>query len=429
MALLEYPFGNISFATLGIDPETYMPTGTTVTQADPTLPQWIQDAQNPASVVLPPSTNPMLSGQEFAKMISGGQAVPSMFAPGVSYSSAQPMGYTAPGASAVPFPSYTGPMNVNSNTQSSTSSVEGTPSDVSEVDTGSDSGLQEFINGLYGLLYDPQTNMPFGTTVNQVDTSFDPSTYDWSTIFDQYSATPDLSNYLTTTDLPTYTPIDTSQFLTQSDLPTYESPDLSNYLTSSDLPTYTQFDPTNYDWSNIFTQPDLSNYLTSADLPTYTTFDPTTYDWSNIFNQPDLSNYLTSSDLSNYLTTKDLPTHTTFDPSTYDWSSIFGQYGNNSIPFDPTNYDWSNIFTQSTPFDPTTYDWSTIFSQPDLSNYALLSDIPTNNAMDTSSFVTQDQLTNLLASLNASSNQFNNNNFSSNTKDIVPLGSYSLLNR
>ena len=70
MALLEYPFGNISFSDLGIDPETYMPLGTTVTQADPALPQWMRDAQSPASVVLPPSTNPMLSGQEFAKMIS-----------------------------------------------------------------------------------------------------------------------------------------------------------------------------------------------------------------------------------------------------------------------------------------------------------------------------------------------------------------------
>ena len=319
MALLDYPFGNISFSDLGLDPETYMPTGTTVTQADPALPQWMRDAQNPASVVLPPSTNPMLSGQEFAKMISGGQAVPSMFAPGVSYSSAQPMGYTAPGASVVPFPSYTGPMNVNPGTQPPPPGDEGIPVD-SEVNTGGGGELQEYIDSLYGLLYDPQTNMPFGTTVNQVDTTFDPSTYDWSTVFDQYSTTPDLSNYLTTTDLPTYTPIDTSQFLTQSDLPTYESPDLSNYLTSTDLPTYTQFDPSTYDWSNIF-------------------------------------------------------------------------------------------------------------SQPDLSNYALLSDIPTNNPMDTSSFVTQDQLANLLASVNTSSNQFNNNNFPLDTTDIIPLGSYSLLNR
>jgi hypothetical protein len=329
MALLDYPFSNISFSDLGLDPETYMPTGTTVTQADPALPQWMRDAQNPAPVVLPPSTNPMLTGQEFAKMISGGQAVPSMFAPGVSYSSAQPMGYTAPGASAAPFPSYTGPMNVNPDTQPPPPGDEGIPVDGDDVSGGSE--IQEYTNNLYGLLDDPNTYINWGfdpsTVVNYTnpdigweDITFDPSTYDWSTIFDQYSTTPDLSNYLTQSNLPTYTPIDTSQFLTQSNLPTYESPDLSNYLTSADLPTYTQFDPTNYDWSNIF-------------------------------------------------------------------------------------------------------------SQPDLSNYALLSDIPTNNPMDTSSFVTQDQLANLLASVNTSSNQFNNNNFPLDTTDIIPLGSYSLLNR
>ena len=312
MALLEYPFGNISFSDLGIDPETYMPLGTTVTQADPALPQWMRDAQNPASVVLPPSTNPMLSGQEFAKMISGGQAVPSMFAPGVSYSSASPMGYTAPGTSAVPFPSYTGPMNVNPDTQPPPPGDEGTPTPGDGDDGGGGSGIQEYIDSLYGLLYDPQTDMPYGTTINKVDTSFDPSTYDWSTIFDQYSTTPDLSNYLT-----------------QSDLPTYESPDLSNYLTSADLPTYTQFDPNTYDWTNIYSQ----------------------------------------------------------------------------------------LAAQQDAF------------KPDLSNYALLSDIPTNNPMDTSSFVTQDQLANLLASTNTSSNQFNNNNFPLDTTNILPLGSYSLLNR
>ena len=289
-----------------------MPTGTTVTQADPALPQWMRAAQNPASVVLPPSSHPMLSGQAFAKMISGGQAVPSMFAPGVSYSSAQPMGYTAPGASVVPFPSYTGPMNVNPDTQPPPPGDEGTPTPGDGDDGGGGSGIQEYIDSLYGLLYDPQTDMPYGTTINKVDTSFDPSTYDWSTIFDQYSTTPDLSNYLT-----------------QSDLPTYESPDLSNYLTSADLPTYTQFDPNTYDWTNIYSQ----------------------------------------------------------------------------------------LAAQQDAF------------KPDLSNYALLSDIPTNNPMDTSSFVTQDQLANLLASTNTSSNQFNNNNFPLDTTDIIPLGSYSLLNR
>ena len=78
-------------------------------------PDWITNAQNPSPVNLPPYSNPMLSGQAYASLISGGQAVPSMIAPGVSYSMNSPMGYTAPGASAVPYPSYQPPEGVVNN--------------------------------------------------------------------------------------------------------------------------------------------------------------------------------------------------------------------------------------------------------------------------------------------------------------------------
>ena len=49
--------------------------------------------------------NNLLSGLDFARSIAGGEAAASMIAPGMSYSMDQPMGYTAPGASRVPFPS------------------------------------------------------------------------------------------------------------------------------------------------------------------------------------------------------------------------------------------------------------------------------------------------------------------------------------
>ena len=49
--------------------------------------------------------NNLLSGLNFARSIAGGEAAPSMIAPGMSYSMDQPMGYTAEGASRVPFPS------------------------------------------------------------------------------------------------------------------------------------------------------------------------------------------------------------------------------------------------------------------------------------------------------------------------------------
>ena len=47
----------------------------------------------------------ILSGLNYARSIAGGENVPSMTAPGMSYSMDQPMGYTAPGASRIAFPS------------------------------------------------------------------------------------------------------------------------------------------------------------------------------------------------------------------------------------------------------------------------------------------------------------------------------------
>ena len=109
----------ITGADLGLPMGPGVPVPAGVEMGDPFqivqsggTPDWITNAQNPSPVNLPPYTNPMLSGQAYAGLISGGQAVPSMIAPGVSYSMNSPMGYTAPGASAVPYPSYQPPEGV-----------------------------------------------------------------------------------------------------------------------------------------------------------------------------------------------------------------------------------------------------------------------------------------------------------------------------
>lgn len=109
----------ITGADLGLPMGPGVPVPAGVEMGDPFqivqsagTPDWITNAQNPSPVNLPPYSNPMLSGQAYAGLISGGQAVPSMIAPGVSYSMNSPMGYTAPGASAVPFPSYQPPEGV-----------------------------------------------------------------------------------------------------------------------------------------------------------------------------------------------------------------------------------------------------------------------------------------------------------------------------
>ena len=106
----ETAYVPITGADLGLPMGPGVPAPAGVEMGDPFqivqsggTPDWITNAQNPSPVNLPPYSNPMLSGQAYAGLISGGQAVPSMIAPGVSYSMNSPMGYTAPGASAVPF--------------------------------------------------------------------------------------------------------------------------------------------------------------------------------------------------------------------------------------------------------------------------------------------------------------------------------------
>ena len=115
----ETAYVPITGADLGLPMGPGVPAPAGVEMGDPFqivqsagTPDWITNAQNPSPVNLPPYSNPMLSGQAYAGLISGGQAVPSMIAPGVSYSMNSPMGYTAPGASAVPYPSYQPPEGV-----------------------------------------------------------------------------------------------------------------------------------------------------------------------------------------------------------------------------------------------------------------------------------------------------------------------------
>jgi len=219
---------------------------------------------------------------------------------------------------------------------------------------------------------------------------FDPETYDWSGIMNQYRpqtpTMPDLSQYALKTDLPT-----------MPEMP--------------ELPSATQFNPETYDWSGIMSQyqptmpemPDLSPYALKADMPTTPTipgqFDPTGYDWSNIFNQyqqemPEIPN---------------IPS--VFDPTGYDWGGIFDQYQQEmpeipEIPsftaFDPANYDWGGIFNQYqqempeipsyNAFNPTGYDWQNVFNQ-------YQQDMPSFEMPDLSGYLTQGDLTAGLGSL------------------------------
>ena len=275
---------------------------------------------------------------------------------------------------------------------------------------------------------------------------FDPETYDWSGIMNQYQPQiptmpemPDLSQYALKTDLPT----------------------IPEMPTMPELPSATQFNPETYDWSGIMSQyqptmpemPDLSPYALKADMPTTPTmpgqFDPTSYNWGNIFNQyqQDMPTFeqFDPTGLQSQISSlqgqqqfdptgynwgdvfqqyqQDMPTFEQFDPTSlqgqisalqgqqqfdpmgYDWGGVFNQY-QQEMPafeqFDPTNYDWGGVFNQYqqempeipsyNAFNPTGYDWQNVFNQ-------YQQDMPSFAMPDLSGYLTQGDLASGLGSL------------------------------
>jgi len=263
----------------------------------------------------------------------------------------------------------------------------------------------------------PRTPLTPRTPVTPQRMQFDPETYDWSGIMNQYRpqtpTMPDLSQYALKTDLPTIPEMPEIPSATQFNPETYdwsgimsqyqptmpEMPDLSPYALKADMPTTPtipgQFDPTGYDWQDVFNQYQ-QNVPAIPEIPSV--FDPTGYDWGGIFDQyqqemPEIP---------------EIPSYNVFDPSNYDWGGIFNQYQQEmpEIPsfnvFDPTNYDWGGIFNQYqqempeipsyNAFNPTGYDWQNVFNQ-------YQQDMPSFEMPDLSGYLTQGDLTAGLGSL------------------------------
>jgi hypothetical protein len=218
-----------------------------------------------------PTTDPTFtSGLNYAKSIAGGQNVPNMISPGVSYSAERPQGYTAftdntpvagPIAGPTP-PPVTGP----------------TPPFGPPVSTPPPVNLPGPPNGspfpidFGGIDFNDVLPIPFpgmgdlgpinfGNTQPEID-------YDklYDTVISNMDI-PDFSTFATKDDL--------NKGIGGIDIPTYEAPDLSNFATKDDLPT---FNP--YDFRDDF----LSIAQDGIDIPTY--------------EAPDLSNFVTVDDFN-----------------------------------------------------------------------------------------------------------------------------------
>ena len=199
-----------------------------------------------------------------------------------------------------------------------------------------DTSLQEYINNLLATGgYTEQDwvdymkeNFPQDVDFSEFAT-FDPTTYDWSSIF-----------------------------------PASETFDPSTYDWSSIFPP--TFDPSTYDWSGIFPQSE--------------TFDPSTYDWSGIFPQPE------TFDPSTYDWSTVFPASETFDPSAYNWTDIFTQFGGGIGSQGPQGPQGPQglLGLMGAGFDPNTIDWSSIFNQyynQDSTPPLTVNNTPTDNTM------------------------------------------------
>jgi hypothetical protein len=401
--------------------------------------------ENTNDIVNSLATDPTFtSGLNYARSIAGGQNVPNMIAPGVSYSAERPQGYTAftdnppvagPIAGPTP-PPVTGP-----------TPPFGPPTNIPPpVDLpGPPMGLP-FPIDFGGIDFDDLFPLPFpgmgdlgpinfGNTQPEID-------YDklYDTVISNMDI-PDFSNFATKDDLnkgiggidiPT---IDTSQFVTKDDIPTFNPYDFRDDFLSIaqdgiDVPTFDDTelrDLINQNTTGInsiptYEAPDLSNFVTVDDFNTgignvkmtgreelenalgnIPTFDDSAI--INLINQnkesidsipgsinmPDLSGYATMNDLNSFKDSTQGPVDMPMPPKQKDQLFIDDIPRFKDIP--STEYvvpqvPLNNLLNQSPPQGPvgmSPQETAKMSSQQELSNLIsnkdVLSQIPADDGV------------------------------------------------
>ena len=263
--------------------------------------------------VIIPTTDPTFtSGLNYARSIAGGENVPNMIAPGVSYSAAMPQGFTQadlnvpavptvagvpddpaflPGGSAVNPPDYTNlPPNIIGG---------GRGDNISILDDIRFPPPQDFLGGYKPLdltgvqsildsLKQDKINLPnFDDFVMKEDLQV-PNGRDFS-IEDirEDLRLPDFENFVMKDSIPTYDDSEIRDLIAQNttginSVPAFDPsvlnlPDFGNFATKDDLPI---FNPQDYrdDFLSIaregidiprYEMPDVSQFITKDDLPTF----------------------------------------------------------------------------------------------------------------------------------------------------------------
>ena len=252
---------------------------------------------------MPTTVYPFSSGLDYAQSIAGGQNVPNMIAPGISYSAEQPGGYTQAdlnGTPPPPPPVYKEPDDP---------SFFGTGIGGVTIPGGRRDKMPPLRN-IFGNMSDvtgykapteqapPIQLPPQEFDIEQIRQDIADSGIDFTNLFGlpTYEA-PDLSQFVTKEDLPTGRDFsvenldlpDFSEFALRKDLPVYQEPDLSQFVTKQDLPT---FNPDELrqdilmslpeqkmqDLSGFMTQDDINKAIAGINMPTYEQPDLSAYD-------------------------------------------------------------------------------------------------------------------------------------------------------
>jgi hypothetical protein len=302
---------------------------------------------------MPTTVSPFSSGLNYAQSIAGGQNVPNMIAPGISYSAEQPGGYTQAdlnGTPPPPPPVYKEPDDPSFfGTGIGGVTIPGGRRDkmppLRNIFGNQGGGLDNFVlppgykEGKIGnnpprdpavglarkairqdLLPPPPPPQEFD--IEQITQNIADSGIDFTNLFGLPQA-PDLSQFVTKDDLPNgrdfsidqFDLPDFSEFALRKDLPVYQEPDLSGFARIEDLPT---FNPDELrkdimmslpeqkmqDLSGFMTQDDINKAIAGIDIPSY--------------QAPDLSGFMTQDDINKAIAGINMPTYEQPDLSAYD---------------------------------------------------------------------------------------------------------------
>ncbi len=290
---------------------------------------------------MPTTVSPFSSGLNYAQSIAGGQNVPNMIAPGISYSAEQPGGYTQADLNGTPPPPPP---------------VYKEPDDPSFFGTGIGGvtipgGRRDKMPPLRNIFgnntavtgYKAPTEQtppvqlpPQEFDIEQIRQNIADSGIDFTNLFGLPQA-PDLSQFVTKDDLPNGRDFsienldlpDFNEFALRKDLPVYQEPDLSQFVTKQDLPSLIPDVPNGRDFSiDQFDLPDFSEFALRKDLPVYQepdlsgfariedlpTFNPDELRQDILMSLPeqkmqDLSGFMTQDDINKAIAGIDIPSY------------------------------------------------------------------------------------------------------------------------